>query len=242
MNRRKFYLIKPDDDGWRAKHPYDVLAEHKCGLPGVRCPVCQATWGTAGVHYPTVPCERFASFGGLVKRWPVSLNEFQVLIGKVRAILSDDRLLKPGTRFGPLTGRGNGELGDFVWPDSWTPLIRKETFLTLKLRGIALQGAEANLRFRKKEAPTLIEIEAWPIARLHPSCLPDPPPKPCSACGRLGLSAPKRIVVAGDSLDDRVPIQRLVELPTFLLVNESLATAIQDLELRDVRLSEAEVG
>lgn len=242
MGASKFYFIKPDDAGWGAKLGYEIDAAHECGLPGVRCPVCQATWGMVGLQYPTVLCGSLEPIRNQLKPQPVPLEEFCTLAATVHSILGDERPLAPGAAFGPIRGHGHGPFGDFAWLNPWTALIRKEAFLTLRLRGLALRGAETNLQFRKRDAPTLIEIEAWPIAKLHPSCLPDPPPERCSACGRLGLSAPKRIVVASDSLDERVPIQRLIELPTFLLVNEKLATAIQDLELRDVRLLKTEVA
>ncbi len=102
-------------------------------------------------------------------------------------------------------------------------------------------GVEARLRFRNREMESLLELEAHPRVELHDRCLPDRPPA-CSACGRRGIQASGRIVVAKASFNENIPIQRIVELPTYLVVNERMAALILEIRLRDVILDEIEMA
>ncbi len=238
----KAFLMAPDDEGWGSQNHYLINAVHECCLPGVSCIVCGSTWSSVGIIYPSIPCSLFSDFRDALRPRPSSLDEFVELVKAVRSRIGGDQcILNPGTSFGPLSGTASGKFGDFTWVNPWTPLVRLSVFDQLRKRGLELIGVEARLRFRNREMESLLELEAHPRVELHDRCLPDRPPA-CSACGRRGIQAPDRIVVAKASFNENIPIQRIVELPTYLVVNERMAALILEIQLRDVTLDEIEMA
>jgi uncharacterized double-CXXCG motif protein len=223
------FEINPDDEGWGRVNRYLVDAVHAYAMPGVRCPKC-GTWATTGSLYPSVDPASIAQLGIPAEPSPVSVEEFIRLASRVQPILGKHRTLEPGSVMGPLRGRVEGRLGDFSWVNPWTPLVRESIWHLMRAQGISVIGVQAQLRSRRKAQEALVELEAVPTARLRRAIVLDP----CETCGRLALSRPEHLVIDIRSLDSGVPLQRIVELPTVLLINQAFASFIFDHELTNV--------
>jgi len=132
-------------------------------------------------------------------------------------------------------------LGDLVWVNPWTPLVRSKIFRKLNEEGLSLTGVTAQFRLPNSDKDPLIELEALPGAELHPSCIPANLPDPCPACGRCSFPLPHKIMIDARSLVNTISIQRLRNFTTLVLVNEHMAAAITDLNLADISLKEVRV-
>ena len=99
--------------------------------------------------------------------------------------------------------------------------------------GISVTGVAARLQTKKTDKPRLYEIEALPLARLSAELVP----VPCEHCGRFELSAPETIILDKATFESAIPIQRIAELPTHLVVNEKFAAYIEAENLAQVTLT-----
>ena len=79
------------------------------------------------------------------------------------------------------------------------------------------------LRWIRGEPQRLVELDVRPSVRLSLA----KPIRPCEICGRLGVSAPETIVLDRTTYDDQVLIQRIVELPTYIVVSDALKESIE---------------
>jgi uncharacterized double-CXXCG motif protein len=230
------YELKPDDKGWGMLYTYEIDAIHLRHVPGIRCPICGA-WGMTGSIYPSVDAATLNTLFLPEEPYPISLEEFKTLAATVEAVLGPDRPVQPGTHLGVLRGTARGRIGDFAWVNPWTPLLRESVWRELGKAGINLDGVRAELAFEKEPHEPLIELEALPRVRVPRDLVPDK----CSVCGRLGMKVPDTIVLTADSFDSSIPLQRIAELPTVLVVNESFAQFIRQRHLRDAALTPIEV-
>ena len=114
-----------------------------------------------------------------------------------------------------------------------TLLITLERKRALAKSGVSVIGVAARLQTKKTDKPRLYEIEALPLARLSADLVP----VPCEHCGRLELSAPETIILDKATFQSAIPIQRIAELPTHLVVNEKLAAYIEAENLTQVTLT-----
>lgn len=195
-----------------------------------------ALGGMTGLIYPSVdPSLIPVDFPN--EPWPIDLEHFKALAARIQALLGSERPVEPGTDLGPLRGKGRGTFGDFAWVNSWTPLLRESIWLGAKEAGLDLTGVPAELNFGKRPHEALIELEALPRVTLAGSLLP----KKCALCGRLGLKRPEQLCLSAETFDSSIPLQRIAELPTALVVNERFAQFIRERKLRDVMLSPIEL-
>lgn len=218
-------------------------AAHKWGLPGLRCPACKAVGGWTGLQYPCVDLSSLPpkEFGKLSDSWPVSFEEIERLRELVRPLAPEGALLKPGTRFGPLTGTGTGYFGQLFMQNSWSLFARREAFERLQdteLRG--LQGCPLDVRFRVKRPPELLEFQLTAQGRLHPDCLPLDRKPPCPKCESTGLSLPRTYWLDAASLPEHLDVFRLTDWPTLIFATERMADAVKRLELDGVVFREVE--
>jgi uncharacterized double-CXXCG motif protein len=116
----QIYDLNPDDSLWHQGIRYEIDAVHKWGLPGLKCPVCGATWATTGIEYPAVDLSSLPDEEVFRDGWPVPLAEFQRRQEEVRALAPPDAMLPPGADFGPSVGRASGQFTDLCWPARWT--------------------------------------------------------------------------------------------------------------------------
>ena len=216
---------------------FEIDAQHKWTLPGVKCDVCGATWSTTGIEYPSVDISNEPFAKEYESGWPVTLAELEQRRARIRSHFPPDAVLPPGTEFGPLTGRAAGRFPDFVWLSPWTLLIKSEAYAQLRVRNVLMpDGIASDLRFTGDQRPDLLELEIQPLALLAPaSFLPNG--EPCAGCGREGrrVDVP---VVSSDSIPADTDMFRPRNFPTYILATERFKAAVTELNLTGLRFSE----
>ena len=232
----KAFSIVPDDKGWGYSHPYVINASRECCIPGLICKNCNSTWAKTGIIYPTMNWSQFSLIMNSIKPDPISIDVYKSLINKIIKILEKEIVMFPGTQFGPLIGKAKGEMGDFTWLNPWTPLVKGSVLNKLRLEGIELYFEKARIQFPKKVKEAYFELEAHPRANVVLDDAQDS--WQCPVCGRTTLKKPKFLMIARDSFDDSVSVQRCLEFPTILIVNERLADAVRNLKLTNVLIEE----
>lgn len=226
------YTVGPD----RSWGNYDLQGEYDWGVGGLQCSVC-GPWAFVGVSYPTFDLAALPDWVRKVKRGPLSIATFERLRETLAPLLGPDRPVVPGVELGRFKGRLRGNVGEFVWSDSWTLFIRESIWHQLNTAGFVLTGQRASITSRAKVQETLVELEILPRARVPKVTLP----RPCSVCGRIGAKVPEQVVLDSRSYDPSVPIQRIVELPTIIIVNKELASFVKEQGYRDVILKPIEL-
>jgi len=165
--------------------------------------------------------------------------EFERLCSLVRPLVPKGVPLWPGTKFGPLTGTARGNFGQLVMQYEWTLLIRREAMEQLQAEGVrGLLGCRAELRFRQKNAPELLELQVEPRGLLHPDCLPPDLEPPCAKCGRLGLTRPDQPILDAASLPEDRDLFRLANFMTMLIATERFVETVRRLGFEEVAFHE----
>jgi uncharacterized double-CXXCG motif protein len=217
--------------------------EHKWGLPGIHCPLCQAIWSTAGVAYPSVDLSHFPEREKYLARLEEDYSEFERLREQVRPLVPPGVALPPGTNFGPFVGAARGEFGPLCLHNPWTLLSRPEPLERLAAEGLqGLKGCRTEFRFRKKNPPELLELELLPHGRLHPDCLPADRPPICPKCERFGIRRPDEPLLDAATLPSHLDLFRMEDMVTMLIATERFVEAVrrlgyeQDLVFRELPL------
>lgn len=223
----KIYEIVPDRS-WSKKN--SIEAVHAVKLPGILCPVCGA-WATTGMSFPSVDVKLITSIERTDWPNPISPDEFKNLKRTLENRLGLAHKLTPGAELGPLSGKGKGNFGSFGWVNSWTPLLRESVFSAAQEAGVMLAGVPANLHLPDGAEP-FVELETVPIAKMWAHEIPEA----CSICGRRVLKRTDPLVLSIEEYDGMFPLQRLVDLPTVLIVNSVFADFIRNQNLQDVTL------
>jgi len=230
------FELVPDDHGWGRRNRQLIEAVHFRSMPGVRCPKC-GSWALSGLMYPSIAPAVIEALPIPVDSSPVSLAEFKRIHHHVQPILGTGRPVKPGTTFGPLRGRARGDIGDFTWLNPWTPMVSESIWHLLLDHGFDTVGETAQLTFHKPTSEPLVELEVRPAARLPRSMVPSA----CDICDRLPIKTPEKLAIDASTFDGSIPIQRVMELPTILLVNQELAEFIQSRGLSNAVLRRVEL-
>jgi uncharacterized double-CXXCG motif protein len=232
----KTFSISPDDKKWGHLHPYVINAGRECCMPGLICKICGSTWSRTGIIYPTLNCSKLESIVKYMKPNPVSIDLYKFIYSELIELIGKKIVISPGTQFGPLIGKGKGDMGDFTWLNPWTPLVKGSVLNELRSEGIELCFEQARIQFSKKVKEAYFELEAHPQAKMLIDNVEDT--WQCPVCGRSTLKMPKSLTIAHSSYDDSVSVQRCFEFPTILLVNERLAGAMRELKLTNVLIEE----
>ncbi|MFP2909755.1 double-CXXCG motif protein [Pyxidicoccus sp. 3LFB2] len=222
-------------------------AVHKWGLPGAQpCPTCRAGGGATGLEYPCVDLSSLPEheLKKLSDPWPVPSEELARLTELVRPFAPSWAVLKAGTLFGPITGKGSGHFGDLFMQAPWTLLLRRQALEQLQSSGVrGLQSNPIQVNFRGKNPPELVELQLRMYGRLHPACLaPDRKP-PCPTCGNPSKQKlPNPLILDAKTLpaDMNVDVFRLEEIPGFILVTERFVDAVAGHGLDGVTFRELE--
>jgi uncharacterized double-CXXCG motif protein len=173
--------------------------------------------------------------------WPVSFEEIERLREVVRPLAPEGALLKPGARFGRLTGRGSGSFGQLFMQNSWSLFARREALARLQDAGLrGLEGCLLEVRFRGSHPPDLLELQLMAQGRLHPECLPPDRKPPCPKCESTGLSLPRAYWLDGASLPTHLDVFRLTDWPTLIFATEPMVEAVKRLGLDGVLFREVE--
>jgi uncharacterized double-CXXCG motif protein len=204
---------------------------HKWCLPGMHCPVCHATGAWTGNAYPSVDLSHLPApeQKKYRSRLEEDYEELERLREQVRPLVPPGVHLWPGTDFGPLNGSAQGEFGPLVLAHAWELLMRREPLERLQAEGLrGLKGVRAELRFRKKNPPELLEMELLPRGQFHPDCLPELPP-PCPKCERRGLKRPDEPILDAASLPQDLDLFRLADGLTMIIGTERFVEAVRRL-------------
>jgi uncharacterized double-CXXCG motif protein len=150
-------------------------------------------------------------------------------------LLPPGAVLEPGVAFGPLVGNARGRFGPFVMNYSCLLLVQSEALEKLQAEGVrGLKGCRAELRFRQRNSPELLELEILPVGRAHPDCLPPNRQPPCSRCGRLGLTRPNALLLDSSTIPGHLDLFRLEDFSTAIVCTERFVDACQRLGLDGV--------
>ena len=172
---------------------------------------------------------------------PVPREEIHRLAELVRPFAPSWALLKPGAKFGPLTGTGAGRFGQLFMQSPWTLYLRREALEQLRAAGVrGLQGCPIDVRVRGKNPPELLELQLELHGRFHPACLPADRKPPCPTCGNDRLKLPDPIILDAASLPEDVDVFRMADAWTVILVTERFVDAVTRLELDGVAFRELE--
>lgn len=235
---RRFFWMD-EDRAALARRGSEIDGWSKWGLPGVSCHTCGATWSDAGYEYPAVDLSQLPERREFEKARPEPFSEFARLRELVRPLAPPHAELPPGTGFGPMTGRAAGEFGPIDWVAGLKLLLRRDALERLQAEGVrGLLGCRTELRFRKKDAPELLELQVEPRGRLHPDCIPPDVPPPCTTCGRHNFSRPEEPILDAASLPSDVDLFRVGNFATMMIGTERFKDAVLRLELDGITFRE----
>jgi hypothetical protein len=182
-----------------------------------------------GSEYPSIApkdlplaLRRAASHSGVMP-----LEEWQSLRSMVGTALPADVTWGPGTEFGTLIGDASGTAPDIAWLGRWTCLLREGAYEQLLNEGFNLRGRIPKLKWKGGTAAKLVEVEARPSVMLHGWRTQEP----CDICGRVGFSAPDPIVLDRKTYDPSIPLQRIINLQTYIVVSPAMKSAIERMGL-----------
>jgi uncharacterized double-CXXCG motif protein len=200
---------------------------HKWNLPGIHCPVCDATWAATGITFPSVDLSHLPEREKYVPRVEEDYSEFERLREQVRPLVPPGVQLKPGTQFGPMDGAARGEFGPLCLYNPWNLLLQLEPLERLTAEGLqGLKGCRTQLRFRKKNPPELLEMELLPQGRLHPGCFPANLPPSCLKCERFGARLPEEPLLDAAILPRHLDLFRLADFTTLIIATERFVEAV----------------
>jgi uncharacterized double-CXXCG motif protein len=204
--------------------------EHRWCLPGVHCPVCDASWSDGSDAYPSVDLSQLPEKDKYVARLEKDYAEFERLREQVRPLVPAGVPLWPGTTFGPLVGPAKGEFGPLALYFPWILLMRREVLEQVQATGVrGLKGCRTQMRFRQKNPPDLLELELLPRGRLHSDCLPADRPAPCVKCGRRGWKRPEEPILDAASLPQELDLFRVGDFTTMIVGSERFVEAVRRL-------------
>jgi uncharacterized double-CXXCG motif protein len=205
-------------------------ATHRWYLPGVHCPVCDVIWGGLSDAYPSADLSQLPDHEKYFARLEEDYAEFERLREQVRPLIPPGVPLWPGSEFGPLVGTARGEFAPLHMSYSSHVILKRDALESMQAEGVqGLKGCRTALRFRKKNPPELLELELLPRGELHPDCLPEDRPAPCSKCGRQGWTLPDDLILSGSSLSQGLDVFRLQDFPTVTIASERFVEAARSL-------------
>jgi len=168
---------------------------------------------------------------------PLDPKQFREIAENIQQALGERYSVHPGTEFGAIEGKTKGLIGEATWVNPWTLLFRRSVMERFHAAGISLHFARALLNIRSGE---FFEIEAAPVARLHPSCISSGPTECCASCGRQPYQMPSNLALDLASVPQDVPITRIKEFPTMLVISDALASVLSALALPDILMTNIE--
>jgi hypothetical protein len=232
------YLLTKATPNNGSPEPYHIDGKGTFWLPPLDCPRC-SPWSTSGLIYPTISPRTLPialQTAGKNESGPLSVEEWNRLRQIGRTWANDDVLIEPGARFGPIEVDVSGSALDFSWLGLFRPLIRETAFASLRGSGHPVEGATAKTRWKSAGQERLIEPEIRPRVRLAERQRG----KTCPICGRREQVAPEKIFLDKSSYDSSVPLQRILELPTFIVASDAIRGAIDAQEFRGVAFGSVE--
>ncbi|RKH60670.1 SitI6 family double-CXXCG motif immunity protein [Corallococcus aberystwythensis] len=230
---RYFELTEPEDlDNFHWSGSY--RAEHPWYLPTILCPRCGA-WGDM-TAYPSVDLSALPEKDQLKSPWPQTREEYERRKALVLPFVPPEIQLEPGCRFGPLVGTAMGRFGPITAMPSWQVLVREDTLTALQEAGLkGIIPVRAQLRNRRTKELPQYELEARPLAKLHPACIQDRDWVPTcrESCGNSGFRLPPERWLLGEALPKDLDLFG-VEGTTRIVVSERFVDTVNRLGPCDV--------
>lgn len=231
----RFYRL----DEWRnPKYTGYLPATSKWSLPGIEaCPSCGKSGARIEADYPCVDLSALSprDLAVLAEPQQVPFSEFERLREAVRPYAPPGAVLKPGTHFGPLIGKGSGWFAD-MHLELWSMCLRVEALQQLSGAGIrGLQACPVQVEFTRRGIELVsLQLEVhgrFPIQNRKP---------PCPQCGNtfVGRSEPQALVQS--SLPTHVDIFRLLDAPAYVIANERFVETARSKHLEGVTFREYE--
>ena len=189
-------------------------------LPWIKCETCNRTWGDGMIEYPAI------QFDFLVREEfnddrIVNATEFKHICARLESALGRRMMFVPGASMGILSGNAaTPKLGDFVWGRHIYPQISRRARDLLAQDGVALQTAEASIRFRGRLVESHLAIQAEPAALLTPESRRSESISHCSSCNDF-RSPPRK----------RDHVRRLVAVSARWPVGHHLVIVLETLDL-----------
>ena len=226
------------EDQFRRKVGH-IDATHKWGLPGVVCPVCNQTWATISLEYPSIDLTNFVDEKLYRVARPEPLSEFLRLRQKIADAFPQLIVLKPGAVFGSSVGKAiGGRLDGFVWRAWWTICLEAGALEKLKDSGLSLPNSvKAELKF-KKEEQEVFEFDLPLKGKLTNGVYDGIQLKYCYGCGRDSASKPDEILIDQSSIPTDIDIFRISNFTTIILVTERFVKAVTDSHIKGAIFNE----
>ncbi|MFP2907326.1 double-CXXCG motif protein [Pyxidicoccus sp. 3LFB2] len=224
-----------------SRFSWNLRASASWCLPGIHCPTCDEVWSNTGEAYPSVDLSVLPvpDRKKLRPRVEEDFAEFTRLRELVRPFVPEGVPLDTGAVLGPLVGTGRGHFPELFFPAPGQLAICREALEQLQSEGLrGLMGCRTELRLRHKNPPELLELQIEPRGRLHPACIPQNLPAPCSTCGLRAFSLPQAPLLDAASLPDDRDLFRLRDFMTIIVVTERFAETVRRLGFEEVQLRE----
>jgi uncharacterized double-CXXCG motif protein len=172
--------LKSGEDGqWSGTY----RAQHRWHLSGVECPR-YGIWAGMGA-FPSVDLSTVDEPVLAKPKGPMSLAEYQRLTALIRPHVPPELPIRAGGSFGPMVGFAQGQFGPVTCSPPWEVVLREDAVELLKTEGLTgVIAVRMELRTRRSTNPALYELEARPLARLHPDCIGEFKTPGCDICGR----------------------------------------------------------
>ena len=230
--------LKGDEAGhWTGSY----RARHRWHISGVECPRF-GVW--AGMDaFPSVDLSEVAEPALSEWKGPMSLPEYKRLTALVRPFVPPELPLYAGCTFGPMVGTAQGKFGPVTcWP-SWEVVLREDAVELLKVEGLkGVIAVRMELKSRRSTMPALYELEARPLAKLHPDCIGEFKTPACDICGRPeSFDLPPKRWLLRSSVPEGLDVFG-VEGACLHVVSERFIETVQRLGPSDVRYQELPVG
>ena len=160
----------------------------------------------------------------------------------MRPLLPDWARLAPGALFGPLEGWAQGHFAQIHMLEGTTVILRRDALDRLRAEGFQhLKAVRTGLRFRRKDAPELWELDLELQGLFHPDCLPPGTVEPCAGCGCYRFSLPARPLLDRGSLPEHLDVFRLRHFANLFVVSERFADTLRRLGFEEFALRELPV-
>ncbi|AFE07264.1 hypothetical protein COCOR_06994 [Corallococcus coralloides DSM 2259] len=212
-------------------------ARHRWHLSGVDCPR-YGIWSRLGA-FPSVDLSAVDEPVLANPKGPTSLEEYKRLVALVRPFVPPELPVHAGGSFGPMVGTAQGKFGPVTcWP-SWEVVLREDAVELLKAEGLkGVIAVRMELKSRRSTMPALYELEARPMARLHPDCIGEWKTPACDICGKPeSFSLPSKRWLLRSTVPEGLDVFG-VEGACLHVVSERFVETVQRLGPSDVHYRE----
>ncbi|NNC21501.1 hypothetical protein HJC22_37920 [Corallococcus exiguus] len=237
----RYFEVRGPPDGVEPQWSGEYRAEHRWHLSGVDCPRF-GPWAWMDA-FPSVDLSAVQEPVLAESKGPMSVAEYSRLVALIRPFVPPELPVRAGGSFGPMVGTARGRFGPITcWP-AWRVLLREDAVDLLKAEGLrGIIAVRMELRSRRSTMPALYELEARPLARLHPDCIGEWKTPACELCGKPeSFSLPPKRWLLRSSIPEGIDVFG-IEGANPRVVSERFVEVLQRLGPSDVHYQELPVG